>query len=63
MSLERAKDQIEKVAGPERARLGDMPQNERSEAERVMQRDKAQGRRPGEHTQLEAREAPEDFSS
>ncbi|GAA4567517.1 hypothetical protein GCM10023176_19950 [Micromonospora coerulea] len=63
MSLERAKNQVEKVAGPERARLGDMPQNERSEAERVMQRDRAQGRQPGEHVQADAREAREDFTS
>ncbi|MEV0809133.1 general stress protein CsbD [Micromonospora sp. NPDC050200] len=63
MSLERAKDKVERVAGAARARMGDMAQNERSQSERVMQRDEAQGRQPGEHVQEDARNAGENFTT
>ncbi|SCF37641.1 hypothetical protein GA0074695_6287 [Micromonospora viridifaciens] len=59
---ERAKDKIENLAGPARARMGDMTQNERSEAERVTRRDEIRGKQPGEHVQEDARDAREDFT-
>ncbi len=58
---ERAKDKIEKLAGPARARMGDMAQNERSEAERVTRRDEIRGK-PGEHVQEDARDVRGDFT-
>jgi uncharacterized protein YjbJ (UPF0337 family) len=63
MSLERAKDKVERVAGPARARMGDMTQDDRSEAERVMRRDEIRGKQPGEHVQEDARDARDDFTS
>ncbi|MFC4020718.1 general stress protein CsbD [Micromonospora sp. GCM10011542] len=63
MSVEWAKDGVEQVGGPENARLGDMNQDERAEAERVMRRDEIQGRHPGEHVQEDARDVSGDFSS
>ncbi|MEU2611361.1 general stress protein CsbD [Micromonospora sp. NPDC007271] len=60
---ERAKDKIERLAGPARARMGDMAQNERSEAERVTRRDEIQGRQRGEHVQEDARDTRGDFTS
>ncbi|MBX7270153.1 general stress protein CsbD [Micromonospora sp. Llam7] len=63
MSVERATDNVEQLAGPARARLGDLNRNERSEAERVMQRDATRGKRPGEHVQEDARDAPDDFTT
>ncbi|WP_319459097.1 general stress protein CsbD [Micromonospora sp. RTP1Z1] len=62
-STERAQDKVERVAGAARARMGDMTQDERSQAERVLQRDKAQGRQPGERVQEDARNAKESFTS
>ncbi|MEU5786408.1 general stress protein CsbD [Micromonospora purpureochromogenes] len=62
-STERAKDSIEQVAGPARARLGDMNQDERSQAERVAKRDEIRGRKPGEHVQEDARDVRGDFTS
>ncbi|MGC5018640.1 general stress protein CsbD [Micromonospora sp. DT47] len=62
-STERAKDKVERVAGAARARMGDMTQDERSRAERVMQRDETRGRQPGEHVQEDARDARESFTS
>ncbi|SBT54429.1 general stress protein CsbD [Micromonospora narathiwatensis] len=62
-STERAKDKVERVAGAARARMGNMAQNERSEAERVARRDEIRGEQPGEHVQEDARDARDDFSS
>ncbi|MEU8259107.1 general stress protein CsbD [Micromonospora sp. NPDC048999] len=59
---ERAKDKIEKLAGPARARTGDMAQNERSETERVTRQDEIRGKRPGEHVQEDTRGVPDDFT-
>ncbi|MEH1017746.1 general stress protein CsbD [Micromonospora sp. CPCC 206060] len=63
MSLESAKDKVEKVAGAARARMGDMTQKERSEAEQVVKRDEIRGKQPGEHVQEDARDARDDFTS
>ncbi|PZF84524.1 general stress protein CsbD [Micromonospora deserti] len=63
MSFERANDRVEKVAGPARARMGDMSQNERSQAEQVMRRDEVRGNQPGEHVQEDARDARDTFTS
>jgi uncharacterized protein YjbJ (UPF0337 family) len=63
MSLERAKDKVERVAGAARARMGDMTQDERSQAERVAKRDEIRGKQPGEHVQEDARDARDDFTS
>lgn len=63
MSVERAKDNVERLSGPARARTGDMTRDERSEAEQVMRRDEIRGRRPGEHVQEDARDAGDDFTS
>ncbi|WP_446212564.1 general stress protein CsbD [Micromonospora sp. IBSANI012] len=62
-STERAKDSVEQVAGPARAQLGDMNQDERSQAERVAKRDKIRGREAGEHVQEDARDVRGDFTS
>jgi len=62
-STERAKDKVERVAGAARARMGNMAQNERSEAERVARRDEIRGEQPGEHVQEDARDTRDDFSS
>ncbi|MER7330386.1 MULTISPECIES: general stress protein CsbD [unclassified Micromonospora] len=63
MSLERAKDKVERVAGAARARMGDMTQDERSQAERVAKRDEIRGRQPGEHVQEDARDARDSFTT
>ncbi|MEV4809691.1 general stress protein CsbD [Micromonospora avicenniae] len=63
MSFERATENVEKLAGPARARLGDMTQEERARAEQVAQRDEIRGRQPGEHVQEDARDAKGDFTS
>ncbi|MFD2766833.1 general stress protein CsbD [Micromonospora eburnea] len=60
---ERAKDKVERVAGAARARMGNMAQDEKSEAERVARRDEAKGQQPGEHVQEDARDVPDDFTS
>ncbi|MDO3701334.1 general stress protein CsbD [Micromonospora sp. C28SCA-DRY-2] len=62
MSFERANDRVEQVAGPAKAQLGNMNQDERAQAERVMQRDRIRGEQPGEHVQEDARDVREDFS-
>ncbi|MEU5938475.1 general stress protein CsbD [Micromonospora sp. NPDC047548] len=62
MGVERAQDQVEQLAGPARARMGDMAQNERSEAEQVKRLDEVRGKQPGEHVQEDARDAPDDFT-
>lgn len=62
MSVERPQDQVEKLSGPARAQLGDMNQDERSEAERVRQRDMLRGHPAGEHVQEDARDVPDDFT-
>lgn len=62
-SIERPSEQVEQVAGPARARLGDMTRDERAEAEQVMRRDEIRGRQPGEHVQEDARDARDDFTS
>ncbi|GHJ56783.1 hypothetical protein Nm8I071_60900 [Nonomuraea sp. TT08I-71] len=62
MSVERAKDDLEDLAGPARARLGDMTRDERSEANQVRRQDEIRGKRPGEHVQQDARDARDDFS-
>jgi hypothetical protein len=59
MSTERAKNDVERVAGAARARMGDMTQEERSRAERVMQQDEARGGRPDERIQEAARDVRE----
>ncbi|MGC1212105.1 MAG: general stress protein CsbD [Micromonospora sp.] len=56
MSTERAKSNVERVAGAARARMGDMDRGERSRAEHVIQQDEARGGQPGERVQ----EAPQD---
>ncbi|RZU73138.1 hypothetical protein EV384_1536 [Micromonospora kangleipakensis] len=63
MSFERANEKVERVAGAARARMGDMTQDDRSEAERVMRRDEAQGRQPGGRVQEDARDARDNFTS
>ncbi|MCM0678280.1 general stress protein CsbD [Micromonospora phytophila] len=63
MSLERAKNQVEQVAGAARARMGDMAQNERSQAERAMKRDEVRGKQPGEHVQEDARDVRDNFTT
>ncbi|PWR06541.1 general stress protein CsbD [Micromonospora acroterricola] len=63
MSLERANENVERVAGPARAQVGNMTQDERSQAERVAQRDEIRGNKAGEHVQEDARDVPEDFTS
>ncbi|MGK5675244.1 general stress protein CsbD [Micromonospora sp. URMC 106] len=63
MSLERANDKAEQVAGPARARLGDMNRDERAQTERVMHRDEIRGEQPGEHVQEDARDARDDFTT
>ncbi|MBM0226546.1 MULTISPECIES: general stress protein CsbD [Micromonospora] len=63
MSFERANDKVEQVAGPARARMGDMNQDERSQAERAMRRDEAEGKQPGEHVQEDARNTRDNFTS
>jgi hypothetical protein len=60
---ERTNDNAEQLAGPARARTGDMNRPERAEAEQVRRRDEIRGQRPGEHVQEDARDAPEDFTS
>ncbi|MFJ8582744.1 general stress protein CsbD [Micromonospora sp. NPDC093277] len=62
-STERARDKVERVAGAARARMGNMAQNERSEADRVAQRDETQGKQAGEHVQEDARDARDDFTA
>ncbi|WP_346536646.1 general stress protein CsbD [Micromonospora sp. DPT] len=62
-STERAKDSVEQVAGPARAQLGDMNQDERSQAKRVAKRDAVRGREPGEHVQEDAQDVRGDFTS
>lgn len=62
MSVERANDQVEQVAGPAKAQLGDMNRTERSQAERAMKRDEIRGGQPGEHVQEDARDVREDFT-
>ncbi|MFI7211077.1 general stress protein CsbD [Micromonospora maritima] len=63
MSVERAKDDLEDLAGPARAQLGNLTRDERAEADRVRELDEIRGNRPGEHVQEDARDAREDFSS
>ncbi|SCE81183.1 hypothetical protein GA0070607_1869 [Micromonospora coriariae] len=63
MSVERANDQIERVAGPARAAVGNMTQDERSQADQVAQRDEIRGNKPGEHVQEDARDVSDDFTS
>ncbi|MFG3699527.1 general stress protein CsbD [Micromonospora sp. NPDC047620] len=63
MSLERAKDKVERVAGAARARMGDMTQGERAQAERVAKRDEIRGNQPGEHVQEDARDARDNFTT
>ncbi|MFJ8830965.1 general stress protein CsbD [Micromonospora aurantiaca] len=63
MSVERAKNDLEDLAGPARARLGDLNQDEHAEADRVREQDEIRGRRPGEHIQADARDADDDFST
>ncbi|MBQ0904758.1 general stress protein CsbD [Micromonospora sp. U21] len=63
MSVERANDQVERVAGPAGAQVGNMTQNERSQADRVAQRDEIRGNKPGEHVQEDARDVSDDFTS
>ena len=63
MSLERAKDKVERVAGAARARMGDMAQDERAQAERVAKRDEIRGKQPGEHVQEDARDARDNFTT
>jgi hypothetical protein len=63
MSVERAKDDLEDLAGPARARLGDMNRNERSEADEVRRHDEIRGKRPGEHVQQDAGDARDDFTA
>ncbi|MGY0003393.1 VOC family protein [Micromonospora sp. I033] len=63
MSVERAKDDLEDLAGPARARLGDMNRDERSEADEVRRQDEIRGKRPGEHVQQDARDARDDFTA
>ncbi|HEX2771872.1 MAG TPA: general stress protein CsbD [Micromonosporaceae bacterium] len=53
---EKAKNDVERVAGAARARVGDMTQEERSRAERVIQQDEARGGRPGERVQEDAQD-------
>lgn len=60
---ERTKDNLEQVAGPARARMGDMTRPERAEAEQVMRRDESRGKQPGEHVQEDARDARDDFTT
>ncbi|MFR9777068.1 general stress protein CsbD [Micromonospora sp. MS34] len=62
-STERTKDELEEVAGPARARMGDMTRAERAEAEQVMQLDEIRGEQPGEHVQKDARDARDDFTT
>ncbi|MEH0820819.1 MULTISPECIES: general stress protein CsbD [unclassified Micromonospora] len=62
MSVEKAKDQVEKLSGPARASMGNMNQDERTEAERVRQRDTLRGHPAGEHVQEDARDVPDDFT-
>ncbi|MEU4640075.1 general stress protein CsbD [Micromonospora sp. NPDC049460] len=63
MSLERAKDKVERVAGAARARMGDMAQGERAQAEQVAKRDEIRGNQPGEHVQEDARDARDNFTT
>ncbi|WBC13874.1 general stress protein CsbD [Micromonospora sp. WMMA1998] len=63
MSVERAKDDLEDLAGPARAQLGNLNRDERAEADRVRKLDEARGNRPGEHAQEDARDARDDYSS
>ncbi|MFC0506581.1 general stress protein CsbD [Micromonospora costi] len=63
MSVERANDDLEQLAGPARARMGDMTRDERAEAERVMRRDEIRGKKPGEHVQEDARDVPDTFTN
>jgi uncharacterized protein YjbJ (UPF0337 family) len=58
MSTERANNDIERVAGAARARVGDMTQEERSRAERVMRQEEARGGRADERIQ----ENPQDVT-
>ncbi|MGR6317101.1 CsbD family protein [Micromonospora soli] len=60
---ERAKDKVEELAGPARARVGDMTQDDRSEAEQVMRRDELRGTHPGDHVQEDARDANDNFTN
>ncbi|MFF0367036.1 general stress protein CsbD [Micromonospora sp. NPDC005087] len=63
MSVERANDQVERVAGPAKAQVGNMTRNERSQADHVAQRDEIRGNQPGEHVQEDARDVSDDFTS
>lgn len=51
------------MAGPARARMGDMNRDERAQTERVMHRDEIRGKQPGEHVQEDARDARDDFTT
>ncbi|MFG2053733.1 general stress protein CsbD [Micromonospora sp. NPDC048930] len=62
-SIERSKDNLEQVAGPARARMGDMTRAERAEADQVIRQDEIRGRQPGEHVQKEPRDTRDDFST
>ena len=53
---ERTKNEVERVAGAAKARMGDMTEEERSRAERVIQQDEARGGRSGERVQENARD-------
>ncbi|KKJ94779.1 hypothetical protein [Micromonospora sp. HK10] len=63
MSTERARDNLEDLAGPARARMGDMNRPERAEADQVIELDEIRGEQPGEHVQKDARDARDDFTS
>jgi uncharacterized protein YjbJ (UPF0337 family) len=55
-STERAKNEVERVAGAARARMGDMTREERSRAERVIKQDEFRGGHSGERVQEDARD-------
>ncbi|NES14207.1 MULTISPECIES: general stress protein CsbD [Micromonospora] len=63
MSTERSNDNLEQVAGPARARLGDLTRAERAEADQAARQDEIRGRQPGEHVQKDARDARDDFTT
>ncbi|SCE76332.1 general stress protein CsbD [Micromonospora mirobrigensis] len=62
-STERADDRLEQVAGPARARMGDMTRAERSETDRAIHADEARGKPGGEHVQEDSRDVPDTFTS
>lgn len=62
-STERSNDNLEQLAGPARARMGDMTRAERAEADQVIRQDEIRGEQPGEHVQKDARDARDDFTT